>query len=77
MKKMMRTALMATMAFALLLLPACGGGSDDGAQAPAVEEESSAGTAAGEEVSTEEIKQVADLVLNDLNEVVEFLKDKV
>ena len=54
MKKMMRTALMATMAFALLLLPACGGGSDDGAQAPAVEEESgSAGTAAGEDVSTD------------------------
>ena len=26
---------------------------------------------------TEEIKQVADLVLNDLNEVVDFLKDKV
>ena len=47
MKKMMRTAMMATMAFALLLLPACGGGSDDGAQAPAVEEnggESTAGT---------------------------------
>ena len=53
MKKMMRTALMATMAFALLLLPACGGGSDDGAQAPAVEESSGAGTAAGEEVSTD------------------------
>ena len=54
MKKMMRTALMATMAFALLLLPACGGGgSDDGAQAPAVEEESSAGTFEGEEVSTD------------------------
>lgn len=48
MKKMMRTVMMATMAFALLLLPACGGGgSDDGAQAPAVEEnggESTAGT---------------------------------
>ena len=54
MKKMMRTAMMATMAFALLLLPACGGGgSDDGAQAPAVEEESSAGTFEGEEVSTD------------------------
>lgn len=52
MKKMMRTVLAATMAFALLLLPACGG-SDDGAQAPAVEDESSVGTAAGEEVSTD------------------------
>jgi len=55
MKKMMRTVLMATMAFALLLLPACGGGgSDDGAQAPAVEENGgeSAG-AAGDEVSVE------------------------
>lgn len=55
MKKMMRTALMVTMSFAILLLPGCGGGgSDDAAQTPAVEENGgeSAG-AAGDEVSVD------------------------
>ena len=58
MKKMMRTALMVTMSFAILLLPGCGGGSDDAAQAPTVEESGSTGTAAGEDVSVDFEKAV-------------------
>lgn len=61
MKKMMRTALMVTMSFAILLLPACGGGgSDDGAQAPVVEENGGAdeGASTGAAISTDFAKAV-------------------